>query len=133
MGNTFTTPQPGIPVIMDGAESTPPTSTSTDVDFRSAESYASTSKEFPHDKESSKLQQPRPAAQMRDSQHNSAEHSTLGADNHDDNTRLPNALLSRETSGAAGTPLDARNTTEPAESQSKTGPSSLGPARTGQH
>ena len=42
MGNTFTTPQPGIPVIMDGAESTSPTTTSTDDVFRSAESYAST-------------------------------------------------------------------------------------------
>ena len=42
MGNTFTSQQTGNPVLMDGAESTPPTSTSPDVDSRSAQVYAST-------------------------------------------------------------------------------------------
>ena len=46
MGSTSSTPQAGIPASPDGAESTSPTSTSTDVDFQSARSCALASRKL---------------------------------------------------------------------------------------
>ena len=97
MGNSFTTTSREAPVSQDGAESTSPTSTSPDVDSRSAQSCALASKGFKHDMGVPQQQHLGLAPNKRAPQDKGDGESSLDKNNYNIDAPPPSATLGRET------------------------------------